>query len=512
MQKDLLKLEDLLRDSNFLESILHTDLYNRNILHVSCDWAAGLRLLLEYEAVYPLLNATSLFNSSPLDHALQCSNIYCNAPDQWTLCHDCSCYAAVKLLLEADCRLTVGELRPQILKACSLRARMLLFEHLKNRRERLRSFSLAHLPAAILTKYGITNKSLPDATAMVLWDELQKRANDLAQRAVKLTDSLCPSIYSSWLRPESLFSHPHRIEVVELALSYGFQPEDECGIQPFMSRMVFSGDGTVEEVSYAAWLLQRDLEINFTIGSFQLSADHSYGKFLGCWIAVFYFRSGVFPTTSLCEFNNLMSMICHSERQSNFPCPCISGIFNRPLSFLMSGFASHFSSRDGCLINPKIPENIRPMALLVDLIGDPTYCQDGTYVARCAIHILTMKFLGIRHLPCCVLSIGQVADLEEDPGWQEECAEILDEDRLLLSRLHNLEEEFLKEFEQQNVSTANFLQGYWLRRMEEVTGELDGAVSDNYKSDLREIGVVLGEGEGNGLNPDCDTLQVTGIE
>ncbi|CAJ0555372.1 Ff.00g054370.m01.CDS01 [Fusarium sp. VM40] len=516
MQKDLLKLEDLLKDSNSLESILPKDLYNRNILHVSCDWAAGLRLLLEYEAVYPLLNATSAFGLSPLDHALLYSKMYCNAPDQWALCYNCSCFATVKLLLEADCSVTVGWGRPQTLKGCSLRARTLFFEHLKNRRERLRRISLAHLPAAVLKKYGITIKSLPDATAMVLWDELQKRpgASDLASRAVGLTDSLRPQYDLYRSSPEGLFSHPHRIEVVELALSYGFQPEDECGVQPFMSRVILFGKGTLEDVFYAAWLLQRDLEIDFTIVPFQLSAVHSYGKFLGFWINNFYSRGGVFPATPHSEFSNLLSIICHSERQSNVPCPCKSGIFNRPLSYLMSGLESRVLYRDGLWfsIDPNIRDNVHLMAWLVDIIGDPTYCLDGMYVARCAIHILTMKSLGIRHLPGCDPPIWNVMDMAEDPEWQEECAEILDEDQLLLSRLHDLEEEFRKEFEQQNISIANFLQGYWLKRMEEVEGELDGAVSGGYKSDLREVGVVLDEGEDGGFNPDSDKLGMIDID
>ncbi|KAI6756083.1 hypothetical protein HG530_011819 [Fusarium avenaceum] len=425
MQKDLLKLEHLLKDSNSVEAILQKDLYERNILHVSSDWAAGLRLLLEYEAVHPLLNAISALILSPLDHALLYSKMYCNASDQWTLCHNCSCFAAVKLLLEADCSVTVGLWRPQTLKACSLKARMLFLEHLKNRRERLRRISLAHLPAAVLTKYEITTKSLPDATAILLWGELQKQANGRGEREVGLTDSLRPHSILSSSSPESFFSQPHRIEVVELALSYGFQPEDECGVQPFMSRMMLFGNGTFEDVSYAAWLLRRDLEINLTIGPFQLSAVHSYGTFLGFWIKNFYSRSGVLPATSLREFNSLLSMICHS----------------------------------------------------------------------------------IRHLPSCVSPTGNVMDMAVGPEWQEECAEILDEDQLLLNQLHDLEEEFWKEFEQQNISIANFLQGYWLRRMEEVRGELDGAVSDDYKSDLREIGVVLGESEDGGFNIDSDKLK-----
>ncbi|KAH6970193.1 hypothetical protein DER45DRAFT_533798 [Fusarium avenaceum] len=512
MQKDLLKLEDLLKDSNSLGSILHTDLYDRNILHVSCDWAAGLRLLLEYKAVYSVLNANSAFVLSPLDHALLYSKMYCNAPDQWTFCYNCSCFATVKLLLEADCSVTVGWGRPQILKACSLRARMLFFEHLKNRRERLRRFSLANIPTAVLTKYGITTKSLPDATAMVLWDELHKRANDLGQRAVGLTDSLRPHSNVNSSSPESFFSRPHRIEVVELALSYGIQPEDECGVDPFMSRIMLFGNGTLEDLYYAAWLLQHDLEFDFMIGPFRLSAVHGYGKFLGCWIKNFYSRGAAFPATSLYEFNNLLSIICHSEGQSNLPCPCTSGNFNRPLSYLMSGLESPSMFWDGWYVIPNMRGNVRLMVWLVDLIGDPTYCLDRTYVARCAIHILTMKFLDIRHLPGCGSTTAEMNVMAADPEWQEEWAEILDEDRLLLSRLHDLEEEFWKEFEQQDVSIASFLQGHWLRRMEEVGDELDSAIPDDYASDLREIGVVLGEDEDGSFKPDSDKLHMTDID
>ncbi|KAF4970214.1 hypothetical protein FSARC_2700 [Fusarium sarcochroum] len=425
MRKDLPKLETILNDRNLHTDLFDEDLYGRNILHISSGWAAGLRLILGYEATHLLLNTISIYDLSPLDYALLHSGILCNAPDQWTLCNDCSCYVTAKLFLEADCSVTIGDMRPRTLRACSLRARILFFEHLRNRRERLRRISLAQLPVEILRQYGITTKSLPDATAMVLWDELQKRANDWAQGEVVLSDSLEPysgyvhEPYSGYVHepgPRSFFNYPQALEVAELALNYGFHPVEECGLQSFMSRVLISPDARELDISYANWLFQQDVKIDFSIGPFQLAAVHRAGALLGTWMRQCCSGPHFFPKVSLNKFGNILSMISRSEKH-------------------------------------------------------PVYGFETVYLARCAIHALTMRFL----------------------ECQEECTEMLDEDQFLINRLHDLDEEFGTKFQRQNVSIASFLRGYWLERMEEVGRDLDRALTDEQRSDLVHVGVVLDE-------------------
>jgi hypothetical protein len=87
-----------------------------------------------------------------------------------------------------------------------------------------------------------------------------------------------------------------------------------------------------------------------------------------------------------------------------------------------------------------------------------------------------------------------------NPRWEEEeCAEMLEEDQILNDKLHALDGMFDEEFQRQNISIADFLQGYWLGRMEEVRKEMDMPLSDEYKRDLRHIGVVLDEDEESDL-------------
>ncbi|EXK81059.1 hypothetical protein FOQG_14487 [Fusarium oxysporum f. sp. raphani 54005] len=155
----------------------------------------------------------------PLDFALFYSKIYCNAPDQWTDCDDCTCYVSVQLFLEADCNVTIGYKRSETLGGCSLKARKLFFEHLKNRRQRLRNMALAILPEESLHRYGVTTNVLPDKTAPLLWSELQEAKEQRDQLPVDLTDSLKPYSGKLLVPPESLFDFPHHLQVASTGCS-----------------------------------------------------------------------------------------------------------------------------------------------------------------------------------------------------------------------------------------------------------------------------------------------------
>ncbi|KAL5592208.1 hypothetical protein FOVSG1_011097 [Fusarium oxysporum f. sp. vasinfectum] len=111
-----------------------------------------------------------------------------------------------------------------------------------------------------------------------------------------------------------------------------------------------------------------------------------------------------------------------------------------------------------------------------------------------------MKFLGIRHLRVCDTNSPMLENILADPKWEEEeCAEMLEEDQILIDQLHALDGMFDEEFQHQNVSIADSLQGYWLERMEEIGNEMDMLLSDDYRHDLRQVGMVLEEDEESGL-------------
>jgi hypothetical protein len=513
MARDHGRLQAILAEEDSILNISQTDLYERNILHVSSNWPDGLRLLLQRQDVRPLMYMSSalFFHLRPLDYALFYSKIYCNAPDQWTDCDGCTCYVAVQLLLEADCSVTVGYGRPETLAGCSLKARKLFFEHLKDRRERLRNVALGILPEESLRQYGVTANFLPDKTATLLWTELQETKEQRDQLVVGLNDSLKPYSGDLFIEPESLFDFPHHLQVAVLALDYGLAPKDESGVPTLLSGSYIipgSSSGGLEEVSmnYLDWLLQYDLKLELSLEPFRLSTHHRVALFIGNRIFLSLTRVKPFDLpqqdvsiSELQDSKTLLPAICHSKAQCSIPCPCSSGMFSRPLAHILPGMLWYRDHSDSTYFFWNIGENIELVVRSIDLLKLSKYSSEQSYMAKCAIHILTMMSLGVRHIPICLIEgYYNLENLEDEEEWkeildEEEWKEILDEDRELIDQLQALDEEFGEAFDRQNVPIAEFLPGYWLTRMEEVTGELNKPLADDDRYDLWEAGVVLEE-------------------
>ncbi|EXK26691.1 hypothetical protein FOXG_15819 [Fusarium oxysporum f. sp. lycopersici 4287] len=512
IKKDHARLQAILAEEDSISNISQMDLYKRNILHASSNWPDGLRLLLQRQDVRPLMDMgpEPFFHPRPLDYALFYSKIYCNAPDQWTECDNCTCYVAVQLLLEADCSVTVGHGRPEILAGCSLKARKLFFKHLKDRRERLRNVALGILPKETLRQYGITANFLPDKTAPMLWNELQE-AKGQRDRLVGLTNSLQPCSDRFSIQPKSLFEFPHYLQVAELALDYGLVPKDEKGVPTLLSGSYIVPNSLLgrlaEEVSmkYLDWLLRHDLNLELSLEPFRFSTLHRAAVFVG--LRIFWSSRRVkrfdllHQDVSICELQDskiLLPAICESKAQCNIPCPCSSSMFNRPLAHILPAMLRYRGDSHLTYSFSHIGEPIKLVVRSIDLLRLSECSSEHSYMAKCAIHILTMMSLGVRHLPICLTeNYDDLEDLEGKEDWKE----ILDEDRELIDRLQALDEEFGEEFDLQDVSIAEFLRGYWVTRMEEVLGELNKPLTDDDRYDLWEAGVVLKEDDIDG--PEC---------
>ncbi|SPJ72222.1 uncharacterized protein FTOL_01950 [Fusarium torulosum] len=141
---------------------------------------------------------------------------------------------------------------------------------------------------------------------------------------------------------------------------------------------------------------------------------------------------------------------------------------------------------------------------VVDMIQIAVPDLEAAYLAKCAAHMLTMWFLGIRHFPMC----GGYWVWEERDGNDStrngEWSEILEEDRLLVEKLSNLDVEFEEEFKRRNESVTDFLRGYWWGRMKEVKREMERPLSGDERSVLLGVGVVLEEGTDSNLDSDFD--------
>ncbi|KAF5261568.1 hypothetical protein FOXYS1_7739 [Fusarium oxysporum] len=437
--------------------------------------------------------------------------MFCNAPDQWTECDNCTCYVAVQLLLEADCNVTVGFGRSATLASCSLKARKLFFEHLKDRRERLRNVAFAILPEETLRQYGVAANSFPDKTATALWSELQE-AKDQRDRRVRVPDSLKPCSDSFLIRAESLFEYPHHLQVVDLALDYGLAPKDENGVPTLLSGTDITpgtlSRGLAEKVSmkYLDWLLRHDLNLDLTLEPFRISILHPIAVFIGdrIFLSLRQVKTFNLPHRDVCiselqDSRTLLPAICRSKARCGIPCPCSSGVFSRPLAHILPAMLRMLQGQDGLdstYVSRRMGESIELVVRSIDLLKLSDGSPEQSYMAKCAIHILTMKSLGVRHLPICLSKrYYHPCDSEcEEEEWKE----ILDEDRELIDQLQTLDEEFGEAFDCQNVPIAEFLRGYWVTRMEEVIRELNKPLVDDDRYDLLEAGVVLKEDDADG--------------
>ncbi|EGU78924.1 hypothetical protein FOXB_10582 [Fusarium oxysporum f. sp. conglutinans Fo5176] len=499
MQQDRQKLESIIMGDQLPAGILEKDIYGHNILHASITWPEGLSLLLQHsQTLYPLYDQQSMM-IGPLEFAAWSSGKICTQPDKWVLCQNCKCAVSVQLLLEVDCCLPTKLMKQDSLDMCSLRCRRLLFRHYKNRRRRLREISLALSPLEIIHRYGVTVDSIPDATAAFLWDELQSRSDELRRQGFEISSGLKP--YYSKYDSCGCFERFQPPEICSLADEFGIRPTDERGIEPLLARVEVLDFSTLgptfdAETTYLDWLMKHDLKLECMRGGFQTSALHNFGGRIGRILCRFHdVPDRKPPYLWKREAIGLITKICNSDIECNLPCPCVSGVFNRPLASLFSAFATYTPYMDHW------SEAIGKACFLVDLIQSIATSVDTSYLAKCAVHINTMELLRVRHVgPCGWIdsSLG-ITELDE-----EERVEVLDEDRISLKRLGDLDEEFEQEFQDRNESVVDFLQGYYARRMEEVVREMAEPVGDDYRRGLLAAGVILEEPEESSCDSSLD--------
>ncbi|KAF4953232.1 hypothetical protein FGADI_6207 [Fusarium gaditjirri] len=348
----------------------------------------------------------------------------------------------------------------------------------------------------IKDQYGVTIHSLPDATAAFLWNELQVRSEELGKQGLEISCSLKP-FYSKYY-PGGFFEHPLSSQICSLAGNFGIKPSDEDGLGPLLRRVtLFGGKSFKTEITYLDWLLKHNLTLEYMTMGFQTSALHDLARRIGTILksSILHTYGGPCSYQSR-EVISFATKIYNSEMQSDLPCPCVSGAFNRPLASLLSGF-----TLQTCLDHLGKVDMISGTRHLVGLIENTITSVDKSYLAGCAVHTLTMELLGIRHIGPCVRT-GLNAEMCESD--EVEWAELLDEDRHLLGKFDDLDEEFEREFQSRNESVGEFLGGYYTERMLEVLREMEASPTDDYRRELLTAGLILGDPDGGNFGSGSD--------
>lgn len=163
---------------------------DQTVLHCCCNWATGLRLLFAHKQTHELLNTGDILNRPPVLYALELSRRACNTGHEWKMCHGCDCYVPLELFLAMDCSVYLYDERT--LRVCSLRARIMFLEHLKNRRERLQHIAGLTLSPMHLATFGVAQGRFPEASAAALLRTLRQQGVNIPQ-ALEVLPFECPN-------------------------------------------------------------------------------------------------------------------------------------------------------------------------------------------------------------------------------------------------------------------------------------------------------------------------------
>ncbi|EEU45268.1 uncharacterized protein NECHADRAFT_80786 [Fusarium vanettenii 77-13-4] len=183
------------------------------------------------------------------------------------------------------------------------------------------------------------------------------------------------------------------------------------------------------------------------------------------------------------------------DAESIIPCPCTTEELSRPLHHIVASSLSYMGvpvrSHIRTISFAHQPALAMYLLAYLSIIASDV---DVTYLAKSIIRVLTMEALSISHLPQCrewpIYSRERFQEVKEEEEWDA----MLDEDPILIEKLNDLCQGFEQEFSNQNLSIEDFLQLHWHPRMRQVRRQIrreHKAVDEDYRKELREIGVVL---------------------
>ncbi|KAL6412826.1 hypothetical protein AUP68_04035 [Ilyonectria robusta] len=458
---------------------------DQTVLHCCSNWAAGLRLLFAHKQTHELLNTTEISNSPPVLYALESSGRACNADDKWEMCHDCDCYVPLEIFLAMDCSLYLFD--DLALRVCSLRARIMFLEHLRNRRERLKHIAGLALSPRHLATFGVAQGRFPEASAAALLQTLRQQGVNIPQ-ALELGPF-------EIISKHSLYHIIHCSKVAELAFNMGFRDVDTLDDRGFTPLMVvhvpFPNLDAYEQVfQYYNRLLEKGAKLDAFSNQLHISAAHHVASSIGRFArfgrhGLFGFLSKPVLDSLSPESKRLCSVVCNLEVFAHIPCACGSRDGCLPLSILLTEAHSTME-----MFNIHGSDRFEHSLWLVQWLSDTIRGFDTSMPTRLIIfRSMTMDELGIRHLCSDWKFYGYEYEVWRE--LQEEWEQILDEDSSLIEELEELVDEFEQEYARLNVPLVQFLRGYWRMRMEEVREARLGDLHEDQKRALREIGVVM---------------------
>jgi DNA-directed RNA polymerase subunit H (RpoH/RPB5) len=451
--------------------------FSQTPIHFAIHWPNGLKQLLRASSLPPEIPVEL---ETPLSASTSYSSYFCKEGDHPVHCSNCSCYESAEIILSYDC--SIVDLHACIISA-SHRTKLKLFEHLKDRRVRLREFCLKKLPEES-SKLGLHSNQIPDSKANDVVELLQQKGIEIPRPLrIRIERDSATSTNTYYWR-----SVYHTIDcpaTADMLLQLGFtdlDSNDTQGNTPL---------STATSPEYALWLIDHGADITApsatTVGSkLNQMIAHGVGYEFGLYFFHLYLRMNKgMRKIDIESRNRLLRLICNSDRPDNCRCACSTqGCI--PFIFLLKGALNIWSD---CSHSAIYLRGIwTGLTELYNVFPQEILEKPGIYLTT--LRYITFLALGIRHTCCysyCMLRMRNFEEFDE-----EDFEEFREEDSPLVELLEELMEEFETEGEFPDADFIDFLEGYWKDRMEGVLMEMEESkMTNEQKRKLEEIGVKL---------------------
>ncbi|KAI0834656.1 hypothetical protein F5Y06DRAFT_278556 [Hypoxylon sp. FL0890] len=432
-------------------------------LHLVAKWPKGLSILIDFagEAIHSIINITDQSGYTSFEYAVMLGEPM-----------------SVRLLLNAGASIETDVFNHLGYGESTARRETIIctiVESIILQRRALSDLAWRRLPSEVIDKLALDD------------DLLDHKAFDVA-KALRQHRVPVPVIYDT-LRPGSVYNwRGVNVGIAQKLFDVGFHQidTDVGGYTPFMTLECFSPMSFADYLELLCWFEDRGSDLHATL---PVVAHHTATSNAEGMVPVYPaihkisydlgtnppFRE--IPTQLLSRFSKLL----RDEYKDPCLCYCTTKGCTSASKYGL-GVSEYFSD-----VFVKISKSVR-------FVGEAISSCDGHRAALAFLRVTTFEMLGMKHTCCSYKWRWGLVDILEDGLLclmdPEEVEEIREEDRHLARLLDTLMEEFEAKLQEMNLPLSEFVEKYWLPRMQEVEKERDELSARDLHA-IREIGVVL---------------------
>ena len=474
------------------------DTFRLSPVHHAIGWPDGLKLIL------------GTADGSSLDQSDRDANAPFNVLD-YAVAYGCT--DSIRLLLNADMNFNRRWIDSDSFERLNSNAKSMVVEAMIERLEQLFEFSKRNLPAKVFAPFNMVNRSSLDANARALLNALHAEGIWLP---LKFREYLrYPKDF--WFTHGTLYHQPDmNYNAAMMFFKTGFTNVD-CAVEqitPLMSlgrehrfnksvlnyfRMVefFINHGARLDCRMPLKLFQYPIQSAGNLHNYQI-----IHKISGiAWYGVVSGESSIIFAVSEIGRSHTWRGILQSGVSDPCRCACALGGC-RPISLaLKSSFSRSVLPRKSLLpVNAWDPQN---KGRTLELLRKLTYLLDGLeghQVVEDTIRYLSFTALGLSHTCCHYTEFSLLGGLTYPSNGLpfinlmdlEEVEEIRNEEAILIERLDCLVDQFMKDYQNQQVSLAQFLMNHWQKTIFEELSAKD-KIPEPIRQKWEDIGVVIDE-------------------